>query len=328
MKRKLASIQKIDTLDPIENADKIERAGVMGWTVVVKKGEFKVGDPCVFFEVDAVLPKDAPWAEFMASKNFRVKSCRLRGTLSQGLVLPLSILSGVGGGFLEIGSDVTALLKVEQYVAPEKNDLIFAGPFITRTPQTDEVRIQSFMHMLEALKGKPYYITEKADGTSCTVGKTDDKLYVCSRSDEIKEGDNWYWKGARRHHVTDAVFMDTSVQGEVCGPGIQKNRLNLPEIDMLVFDIWDIRKGEYRPWDEVLGFCRQYAITTVRELERGEKFNYCLDDLLAMTDGLYPGTQNRREGIVIRPLIPERLPTGDRLSFKCLSNAFLLKDEL
>src|SRR5215475_5801984 len=92
MERKLVSIQRIERIDPIDGADRIVKARVMGWDVVVKKGELGPGDPCVFFEIDSVLPAGQPWAEFMRPRGFRVKTARLRGVLSQGLALPLDIL--------------------------------------------------------------------------------------------------------------------------------------------------------------------------------------------------------------------------------------------
>ena len=92
MERKLVSIQVIDDVAPIDGADNIMQARVMGWTVVVKKGEFAPGDRCVFFEIDSVLPDGPAWSEFMRPRGFRVRTAKLRGVLSQGLALPLAIL--------------------------------------------------------------------------------------------------------------------------------------------------------------------------------------------------------------------------------------------
>jgi RNA ligase (TIGR02306 family) len=94
VERKLVSVQVVETLAPIQGADQIEQARVMGWTVVVKKGEFAPGDPCVFFEIDSVLPEGPLWAELMRPRGFRVRTLKLRGVLSQGLALPVSILGG------------------------------------------------------------------------------------------------------------------------------------------------------------------------------------------------------------------------------------------
>src|SRR5690348_1774468 len=104
MERKLVSIQRVEAIEPIAGADNIVKARVMGWDVVVKKGELAAGDPCVFFEIDSVLPDGAPWAEFMRPRGFRLKTARLRGVLSQGLALPTSILPA--GEVPPIGTDV------------------------------------------------------------------------------------------------------------------------------------------------------------------------------------------------------------------------------
>ena len=116
MERKLVSIQRIDAVEPIAGADNIVKARVMGWDVVVKKNEFAPGDPCVFFEIDSVLPDGKPWAEFMRPRGFRVKTVKLRGVLSQGLALPVAILPA-GGAAAEVGTDVAAALGITKYEA-------------------------------------------------------------------------------------------------------------------------------------------------------------------------------------------------------------------
>lgn len=89
--RKLASIQKIIGLEPIEGADNIMKAKVLGWELVIKKGEYAVGDFCIYCEIDSVLP-NKPEFEFLKSKNFRIRTIRLRGQISQGICFPLSML--------------------------------------------------------------------------------------------------------------------------------------------------------------------------------------------------------------------------------------------
>ena len=89
--RKLASIQIVSDVAPIEGADFIQQATVHPRTVVVKKGEFSPGDKCVFFEIDSLLP-DCPWAEFMRKHHFVVRTVRLQKVLAQGLALPVAAL--------------------------------------------------------------------------------------------------------------------------------------------------------------------------------------------------------------------------------------------
>src|SRR5947208_12355947 len=125
MERRLVSIQTIDAIAPIAGADKIDQARVMGWTVVIKKGEFAPGDPCVFFEIDSVLPDGPAWSEFMRVRGFRVRTLKLRGVLSQGLALPTSII----GGEAPRDVDLRERLGVTKYepVLPDAREV--AGPF-------------------------------------------------------------------------------------------------------------------------------------------------------------------------------------------------------
>lgn len=92
--RALAYTSKILWIKPIEGADNIELIGVLGWTCIAKKGEFQVGDLCVYFEIDSKLP-EAEWSEFMRAKNFKVKTMKLNKfkVISQGLALPFSAFS-------------------------------------------------------------------------------------------------------------------------------------------------------------------------------------------------------------------------------------------
>lgn len=119
--RALAYTAKITDIKPINGADNIELGYVNGWSVIVKIGEFKVGDPCIFFEIDSKLPETAKWAEFMSKRNFKVKTMKLNkfGVYSQGLALPYDVFEGI---ILpsEPNIDVTDKLGVK-YIEPEDN---------------------------------------------------------------------------------------------------------------------------------------------------------------------------------------------------------------
>ncbi len=337
--RTLVSIQEIGEIQPIEGADFIEAAKVVGmfWTVVVKKDEFSLGDKCVFCEVDSVLPDGAPWAEFMRPRKFRVKTCMLRKVKSQGLALPLDILKAEGvenPEELEIGTEVSELLKITKWEPltsggwPQHRSADTAGSFPSLIPKTDEIRIQSALGCLEDLRGFPYYITVKYDGQSGTFARINDEFMVCSRSRQIKEGDSNWWVVAKSHNLADKVPDGYAVQGEVCGPGIQKNRLMLPELGFFAFNVFHIEKGKFLGYEDFIAFCKEHEIPTVKVDEVGESFNYTVEELLAKAEGKYDGTKNRREGIVIRPQQEAYSPTlKGRLSFKTISDKFLLKDE-
>lgn len=97
--RKLASFRTVDSIEPIEGADAIELAVIGGWKVVTKKGEFQAGDPCVYFEIDSFMPDGVPAWQFLVDKSARIfngvkghklRTIKLRGQISQGLILKIS----------------------------------------------------------------------------------------------------------------------------------------------------------------------------------------------------------------------------------------------
>jgi RNA ligase (TIGR02306 family) len=319
--RKLASIQKIVSISPIDGADKIECAKILGWNLVVKRGEFTPGDLCMFFEPDAILP-EAPWSEFMRSRNFRIKAVKMRGVLSQGLALP--VLEECKN--LSEGSDITDLLGVKKYDPPEVSAGSFGqscGPFPALVPKTDEPRIQSSPDLLDALKHRFYVMTVKLDGTSFTATYDADQFKVCSRNLSLKNTeDSIFWKVAKKYNLEQSLRGTTyAVQGELCGPGIQKNRLKLKDHDLFIFNVYDWKAGRYLSPMESSVFCREVGLKTVPIEEAGLAFTYSQEELLEKAKGFYDNTDNIREGLVVRSF---EVP---RVSFKVINNDFLLKEE-
>lgn len=218
--RQLASIQRIDDIQPIIGADAIECASVLGWKVVIKKGEFQVGDKCIYFEIDSVLPPK-PEYEFLAKSKYRIKTIKLRGQISQGLCLP--ILSNMVD--YDIGTDVTEETEVTKYDPPEINEGGFIGGrrkgnFPIQVPKTDETRIQSCPKFLEEFKGITFYWSVKLDGASATFCKIDGEVSVCSRNRSLVEDEaSVYWKMYHLYSV-GKIFEDydnIAIQGEICG---------------------------------------------------------------------------------------------------------------
>lgn len=109
--RNLASIQQVRALHPIAGKDRIVLAEVLGWQVIVQKDEYKPGDKCIYVEVDSVLP-EKPEFEFLRKKDFRIKTMKMGGVISQGICFPLSILPP---GNYEVGDDVTGIIGVVKY---------------------------------------------------------------------------------------------------------------------------------------------------------------------------------------------------------------------
>ena len=234
--RKLASIQVITDLKPIEGKDRIVLATVLGWSVIVKKDEFNIGDKCIYIEIDSLLPKK-PEFEFLRNKKFRIKTMKLGNTYSQGIVFPLSILPQ--NKTYQIGDDVTDILGIKKYdpQAEEELKLNKTTKEIKKYPQflmrwswfrklvlpskrqqrgfpmqiskTDEVRIQTIP---EVLKNKePTIVTEKIDGQSLSAllvknktwyGKTKYEFILCSRNLRLWTKDNSnYWQMAEKYNL-------------------------------------------------------------------------------------------------------------------------------
>lgn len=338
--RKLASIQRISDLTPIDGADAIEVATILGWKVVVKKGEFRVGDLCVYCEIDSILP-DKPEFEFLKDRGYRIKTIKLRGQVSQGIAFPTWIIPGapIPTIFDDIlGLDVTEALGVTKYDPPEISEGGFKlgytkGNFPSYVAKTDETRIQSLPHLLEEIKGIPFYISEKVDGTSGTFGIMNGEIDICSRNLSKKEtepGTCVYWDVARKYGLIDILkkYDNIVIQGEVAGPGIQKNKLGLKEVQFFAFNVYDVKKGEYFSFEEFKAFCEENKIQTVPILETNVLLdNETVESLLVRAEGKYPSGKER-EGIVLRPMKERqsRVLKG-RMSFKVINNRFLLKAE-
>lgn len=161
--RKLASIQRIKSIEPIANADAIMKATVLGWQLVIKKGEFKPGDLCIYVEIDSILP-DRLEFEFLRNKNFRIRTIKLRGQVSQGICFPLHILPN--NIQVDEGVDVTDVLNIVKYEPPVPVNMqgVMKGPFPSFIPKTDETRVQVLQELLNTHRGSLCYITEKLDG--------------------------------------------------------------------------------------------------------------------------------------------------------------------
>ncbi len=331
--RKLATIVKIEELQPIQGADKIETARVRGWWVVVKKGDFKIGDTAVYFEIDSLLP-DKPEYEFLkrgsALKSstldgavvtgIRLKTIRLRGALSQGLLLPVpKELKEV-----YVGQDVSEELGVFKYEAPIPAQLsgIAKGSFPGFIPKTDEERIQN---MAEVING--YYVTEKLDGSSVTFYKKDGVFGACSRNLELVEGDSTQWKIARELNIVEKLPEGFAIQGELVGEGIQKNPLNITGHKVFFYNVFHIDAVRYLGHEQFVEFITGLGLETVPILETNFALPRTVDEVLKYAEGksaLCPTAE--REGVVVRPMIEKQHRNG-RFSFKAISNNYLLNEE-
>lgn len=319
----LASIQRIKSLSPIDKADKIEKAEVLGWQVVVEKGKYNVGDLIIYVEIDTILPEEE-WSEFLRDKGFRIRTVKLRGQISQGIVFPLSILPQENYPVYE-GMDVSTILNIKHYEKPIPVSLhgLVRGSFPSCVPKTDEEKIQNHPEFFDMLKDRMIYITTKCDGTSATFLLKNCDYHVCSRNLSLKpDVENIYWKMSEKYDIENKLRergRNVAIQGELCGPSIQGNKIKLKEHDLFVFNVFDIDEYRYLEYDEFMMFCDEMGLKTV-PVETIELFKYDLDSLIERAKGYYT-MGSLKEGIVIRTV--EGSP---RISFKVLNNDSLLKN--
>ena len=332
MERKLASVVKIVDIQPIVGADAIVVASVKGWKVVVKKDEYKVGDLAVYYEIDSFLPI-RPQFEFLrkssfkrmgTAEGFRLKTIKLRGQLSQGLLTPIP------DGIVDPkeGDDLTEALDIVKYEPPIPAQLAgkIKGTFPSFIPKTDETRIQNFESDIGfSPVGERVYITEKLDGTSFTCYFNNGVFGVCGRNWELSEtNDNSLWRMANMLELKEKLTKydkNIALQGELIGAGINGNLYGLSDHKLFFFTGYDIDKGRRMFFDELEWLLFRFEVPMVPVLE---KYGYVLptenlvDNMLKYAEGksvLNMGVD--REGVVVRGLERE-------FSFKSISNTYLL----
>lgn len=375
--RKLAHIEKIEWKRPIEGADRIELVGVLGWQCIAKKDEFNIGDYCIYIEIDSIVDKENPDFAFLENKHYKIKTMKMKGVLSQGIVFPLSILKGQT---YNLGDDVTDELKIKKIedeipkqrevnpldklrqrhkklcknkvfkwfmkfkwfraiafklLIPKKKPKNFPD-WITKT---DETRLQNIPSVLETYKGKPMVSTEKLDGTSTSFGLRKEKkrkyeFAVCSRNvrqEDINQkcyyDDNVYHEMAIKYNVKEVLikilekFNATTVvlQGETIGEGIQGNKYGLQGRDFYAFNLTiDGKKIDSSVATDIV---HEFGIKWVPIISAKFTLLPTVEEMIAHADGTSVLTNTLREGLVIRD-------HDNTISFKCISNQFLLKHKI
>lgn len=356
--RKLASVVAIATAEPIPDTDGLDVVTMegKGWRVVTSRGEFSPGDRAVYFEIDSALPADDDRYAFLHARCLkawrdkhgkvlaqavRIRTIRLRGVISQGLVMPIDRFPELSGASL--GDDVTETLRVGHY--DELSEQMAAildtrmrpgtgrrqGAFPSCVPKTDEERIQNLADWPDTLKGVLWEVTEKADGSSATYvwspsNYPETPFMVCSRNFRLSrdEGSAW-WAMADRYGIEDkmrALGRELAIQGELVGPGVNGNRDLRSEYDLLVFRIWDIDGQCYLPTDERVRLCEELGLKHVKVISPAmDVFTELptVDDVLRFAEGV-TDRGNEREGLVFK-----EVGTTHPRSFKAVSNRYLLK---
>ena len=333
--RKLATIRKIDLIRPIPDADAIECAVVGGWTVVIKKGDFKVGDLAVYCEIDSWIPTElAPFLskgqeprEYNGVRGERLRSVKLRGQLSQGLLLDRFVALDKVGEIHE-GMDMSDLLNIVKYEPPVPACLAgkARGLFPSFVPKTDQERIQNLTieHAEWVTAGLTWEVTEKLDGSSMTVYVNEQDHGVCSRNLNLYDTEgNTLWQVAHRDQIITAIQdsqRNLAIQGELIGEGIQGNHYKIKGQSFYVFDIYDIDKGSYLTPKERRDFCEFHELLHAPVIVDDKDLGIgTVEELLSWAnDKSRLNPQADREGLVFK--CNER-----QISFKTISNKYLLK---
>lgn len=333
MTRKLAKIVVVDDIRPHDNADALEIAVVGGWCCCVKKGEFHKGSMGVYFEVDSMLPLSDERFAFLKGRNERVvdgkaysriKTMKLRGQLSQGLLLPIH-------HFLD--TDIASNLSVIKYEVEADGTLRgkAAGTFPWFIRKTDQERVQNLKTQVETSRtqGETFEVTYKLDGSSFTAYVLDGETGLCSRNQELKkdDDDSLFVKTFNKYSLDEKLktyFTSTgrniAIQGEMVGPKIQSNFEGVSETRLYVYSVFDIESQEYLLPEEARDVVDVLGLDYVPIYSEKSFLPETLDELIAGADGESGLFGKYREGLVWKS-------NSRDFSFKVISNSYLLKEK-
>ena len=350
MERNLATIRRIKEIKPIEGADAIELAVVDGWQVVVAKNVgHQVGDLVVYCEIDSFLPIE-PEFEFLRKSSykkmgdqegFRLRTIKLRGQVSQGLIIPLKdayslykrSTPNLDMQWFE-GLDVTEMIGIVKYEPPIPAHLAgkVKGSFPSFLRKTDEERIQNLEKEYAEWtfsSNHQFYATEKLDGSSFTCYIKNGEFGVCSRNmDLLETEDNTFWTVARKLDLENKLRSfgkNICFQGEMVGSGIQGNHYSMKDQTVFFYNIFLIDEREYVGYDEFRNMLFDLDLACVPVLSYPFDFPVDPETSLPTVSALLRAAEGKsilndkveREGLVIRSM--------DRtISFKAISNKFLL----
>lgn len=361
--RALATIRRIDEIKPIEGADKIEAIRVGGWWVVAQKGQgHEVGSTVVYFEIDSFLPaSDERFADFCerstrvnenGDRGHVLKTIRLRGTYSQGAIMPLTAFPELGhpdSGYDQTvwtfnnGDDVTEALGITKWEPPVPAELSgnASGLFPSFMRRTDAERVQNLSEMFPL--DDSWIPTEKVDGTSATYALSPDgEFVVCSRNYVLMPSGNLYWKIAERYGIEEYLRTIKAstvegaavvLQGEIFGEGIQKNPLGIKGNDFVAFNLqWGVNIAE-----QINRLYLKEAVELPKGMQRAKIYEgltppQSVDEALEQVEGIKSliSPERQTEGVVWWRTVPSCLEAAQiRLprNFKAINNKFLAKQK-
>lgn len=346
--RKLATIRKISEIKLIPDADKICAYCVDGWWVVDAVNKYQLNELVIFCEIDSWIPHElAPFLskgkeprEFEGVKGERLRTIKLRGQISQGLLMPLNDelikdshgMNRVDLPYIEEGADFTEFLGIKKWEKPINAQLagICRGNFPTLIPKTDQERVQNLKKEVEqaSAAGQLFEVTEKLEGSSMTCYLIDGEFGVCSRNmDLVRDENNSFWKVAIEDDIEAKMRSmfgennNVAIQGELIGPGIQGNIYKLSKPEFRVFDIYDIMGGVYLKPVFRHAVIHKMGLTHVPVLADDKDLGIgTIEELLVWAEGKSILGDTEREGIVFKDM-------NGGMTFKCISNLYLLGEK-
>lgn len=332
--RNLVSVKQISEIKSIPNADLICAYKIDGWYVVDKVGAYEVGQHVIFCEVDSFIPTEiAPFLSkgkepkvYNGVRGERLRTIRLKGQISQGLILPLHTVT-----FPTSKHTIQEELGIQKWEPPpEFSHADAKGLFPAFIPKTDQTRIQSCFDLVteKSLTGVNYEVTEKLEGSSITMYCLNSEFSVCSRNLELKESEtNTYWKTAKEYSfdtILKSLNRNLAFQGEIVGPGLNGNIYKLDKFMIFIYDIFDIDNGTYLDPKSRSELCVKLGVTQVPILHKDfDGLGVGLEAFLSSANGksVIGHTDTLREGLVYKA------NSKDRFTFKTISNEYLLKQK-
>jgi RNA ligase (TIGR02306 family) len=324
----IVRVCKIDEVVAHDNADRLEVCKVGGWQCIVAKDQYRAGDLVIYVPIDSVFPQ--PLSDKIGVTKYlskqRVKTAKLRGVISQGVIMSATEVADAVEG-----QDVAEILGITKYEVPVQGQSTGGIP----RPQhpdflryTDIENIKNYPNVL--IEGEDVIMTEKIHGTNFRAANIVTETEGVSgqagfhvgshRMDFVETPENLYWRAAKKYKLDQLLPPGYQIFGEVYGKGIQKLTYGLEDFDVLFFDL--MKDLKYVGYDEFVSFCRERGLPIVPELYRGP-WN---QTWLAQANGQSTLTTHIREGFVVKPVTERWDHKVGRVALKAIGDQYLLKD--
>jgi RNA ligase (TIGR02306 family) len=329
----IVPVTEIEKLSPHSNADALELAQVLGWQLVVRKGEYQVGDRIVYFPIDTMLPFEVS-ERFGVTKYLskqRIKCAKLRGEPSFGLAVKPDRANW------QLGENVAEYYGASKYEPPVRvgaGDAEKEHPLFVEYTEIENMR--NFPTILEP--GETVILTEKIHGTCCRAGLIEGELMAGSKAvrrkqpSENKMASNIYWYPLSLEPVRKLVETLGSENrqvilfGEVYGSKIQSFHYGLKGI--LGFRAFDLLiNGKYLDWPEFQTLCELFGVETVPVIAT---IPFDLDTIKRLSEGktqLMEHDAHIREGLVVHPVRERTHPKVGRVILKYVSDSYLFGEK-